>query len=51
MWVNVKVLEWIEIVLCIALSVLVVIAIYYVAQIKCDALGIDFNFYNAVFRW
>lgn len=51
MWVNMGLLEAIEVVLCVTLMVLVVIAIYYTAQIKCDALGVAFNLYNALFVW
>lgn len=51
MWVNMKALDWIEVVLCLVLMVVVCIAIYYVAQIKCDALGVEFTFHNALFRW
>ena len=51
MWVNMKVLEWIEIIVLLAFIVVVLICIYYTAQIKCDVLGVDFNFWNALTKW
>lgn len=51
MWVKAGLLETIELILLVALIVAVCIAIYYTAMIKCDALGLEFNFVNAVLRW
>lgn len=51
MWVKMGVIETIEVIMMLALIVVVCIAIYYTAQIKCDALGVAFTFRNALFRW
>jgi len=51
MWVKMGVIETIEIIVLLAFIVVVCVAIYYTAQIKCDVLGVDFNFWNALTKW
>ena len=51
MWVNWKKLELVEIVLLFVQLAVTAMLVYYLAVIKCDALGVEFNFVNAVLRW
>lgn len=51
MWVNWKKLEAVEIALLLVQLAVTAMLVYYLAVIKCDALGVEFNFVNAVLRW
>ncbi len=51
MWVKMGVIETIEIIVLLAFIVVVCVAIYYTAQIKCDVLGVAFNLRNVLFEW